>query len=421
MKILVRILVFAAPILILVVLGFGGAQMIAGLKPPPEQKEEVAKGLAVFAERARIIDLELDVSTQGEVRPKREISVAPQIAGRISFVAPNFQEGGFIRKGQVLVRLEQADYELTIVSARVGVASAEQRLAREQAEARLAIQDLESLDISDASPLARREPQLAEAQASLEAAKAQLAEAELGLQRTEIRSPFDGRVRMLNVNIGQYVGPGTSLGQIFGTDVVEISLPLNDNELGRLGLSLAFEETRDVPGPAVVFSTNVAGQQRRWNGRITRTAASVDPRTRLISAIAEVNDPYGAGADNGTPLAPGLFVDARIEGRRLEGIIAIPREALRLADTVYVFDDATGKLAIRNVGVIHSDADGAYIMSGIAPGELVITSPMQSAFDGQTLTLANPDAASKAAAASTAETVAETTGDTTETAQESEE
>ena len=134
------------------------------LKPEPEQADEKFSGLSVFAERVGREDLDFTVNAQGEVRPQREIVVAPQIAGRIAYVSPDFIDGGFIRRGQVLVRLEAADYQLAVVRAQSGVASAEQRLAREVAEAEIARQDLENLGITDSSPLARREPQLAEAE-----------------------------------------------------------------------------------------------------------------------------------------------------------------------------------------------------------------------------------------------------------------
>ena len=170
------------------------------------------------------------------------------------------------------------------------MASAEQRLVREQAEAEIALQDLEELGLTDASPLARREPQLAEARASLEAAKAQLKDAELALDRTAVYAPFAGRVLDQTGDVGQFVSPGQSLGNIFATDVVEVSLPITDIELGRLGLPLAFNETREYPGPEVVFSGTVGGKERQWVGRITRTGATVNSQTRLISAIGELQD-----------------------------------------------------------------------------------------------------------------------------------
>ncbi|MEM7766938.1 MAG: efflux RND transporter periplasmic adaptor subunit [Pseudomonadota bacterium] len=380
-----RILAIVLPLLILVGLGFGGVALLGALAPEPEEAEEGPPGLAVFAEAIVEDDLRLTVTAQGEVRPKREILISPQISGRISYVSPDFVDGGFIRRGQTLVRLEAADYELSVRRGRSVVASAEQRLAREQAEAEIAIQDLEDLGVTDASPLARREPQLAEAQASLDSANAQLAEAELALSRTAVVAPFSGRVSEQSADLGQFISPGQSLGGIFSTDVVEVALPITDRELGRLNLPLAFAETADAPGPDVVFEADVGGEPRRWTGRVVRSAAALDPRTRLITVIAELEDPYGEGSDRGAPMAPGLFVNATIQGEVIPAVKVAPREALRGDNEVYIGDPKAGTLEIRIVDVIFTDTYGAYLDGGVERGELAIVSPIQAAFDGMSV------------------------------------
>ncbi|MCI4646135.1 MAG: efflux RND transporter periplasmic adaptor subunit [Hyphomonadaceae bacterium] len=377
-----RILAIALPILILLLLGGGGFAALQAFKPVPEETDEVPAGLAVFAEPIIEGRFTLTVDAQGEVAPKREIIVSPQIGGRVASLSPDFIDGGFIREGQVLVRLESEDYELAVTRARSSVASAEQALAREQAEAELALQDLEDLGITDASPLARREPQLAQARAALDSAKAQLAEAELNLRRTAVRAPFTGRVRERDVDIGQYASPGQSLGSIFSTDIVEVSLPISDAELGRIGLPLAFAASEENPGPTVTFTARVAGQMREWNGQVTRTAASIDPRSRQLDVIAELIDPYGEGADNGAPMAPGLFVNASIQGATLENVMIVPRSALRGENEIYIGNPKEGTLSIRQVDVVYSSDEGAYLTRGVAAGELAVVSPIQAAFDG---------------------------------------
>ena len=97
-----RVIAIAAPILILVGLGVGGTVVLSQLKPEPEKADEAPAGLNVFAENIREGNLEIEVKAQGEVRPKREIVVAPQISGRISYVSPDFIDGGFIKQGQLL-------------------------------------------------------------------------------------------------------------------------------------------------------------------------------------------------------------------------------------------------------------------------------------------------------------------------------
>jgi RND family efflux transporter MFP subunit len=382
-----RLVSILAPIGIIIIVGIGGSLVLNLIKPEPDKAEEARAGLNVFAEPIYRDDLHLTVEAQGEVRPRREIIVAPQISGRVAYVAPDFIDGGFIKKGQLLVRVEAADYELAVVRARSGVASAEQRLARELAEAELAVQDIEDLGLEDASPLARREPQLAEARAGLDGAKAQLKDAELGLNRTAVYAPFDGRVRERSVDIGQVVAAGSALGRIFANDVVEVSLPLDDSEMGRLGLPLAFTASADQPGPKVTFTATVAGQPRTWTGEVVRTAAAVNSMTRQINVIAELKDPYGAGADGDAPMAPGLFVNATIEGDTIPDVLVAPRGSLRGEDKLFIGNAEEGKLSIRTVDLVFSDASGAYVRSGVEEGELAVTSPVQAPFDGMSITV----------------------------------
>ena len=383
-----RILPILMTILAMVVIGGGGFAVLKYLEPKTVQAEEAPAGLSVFAEQVKRKDLQFSVEAQGEVRPRREIVVAPQIGGRIAYVSPDFIDGGFIRKGQVLVRLEAADYELGVVRAQSGVASAQQRLAREIAESEIAIQDLEGLGVTNPSPLARREPQMAEAQASLDSAKAQLADAKLALARTAVTSPFDGRVRMESVEVGQFASPGQSLGSIFATDVVEVVLPITDEQLGQVGLPLAFAETKDNPGPAVTFYGRVAGQDREWTGRVSRTSAAVNPQTRLINIISQLDDPYGAGASDGAPMAPGLFVTAKIDGTKIDGLLVAPRGAVRSGNKLFIGDGEAGQLRVHEVDIVFSDPDGAWFRSGeVSPGDLAITSPVQAAFDGMSITV----------------------------------
>lgn len=383
-----RIISIVLVVLALAGMGAAAFMTIQVLKPEPEQADEKFAGLSVFAERVQREDLNFTVKAQGEVRPQREIVVAPQIAGRIAFVSPDFIDGGFIRRGQVLVRLETADYQLAVVRAQSGVASAEQRLAREVAEAEVARQDLDNLGITDSSPLARREPQMAEAQAALESAKAQLADAELALSRTAVVAPFDGRVREETVDVGQFASPGQSLGRVFATDVVEVALPITDAQLGQLGIPLAFAETASAKGPRVIFSAPVGGVERQWEGRVTRSSAAVNSQTRLINVIAELNDPYGAGSDNGAPMAPGLFVTAEVDGTRIENLLVAPRSAIRGGNNIFVGEPENGALRIFPVDLVYSSSDGAWFRSNdVEVDDLAIVSPIRGSNDGMSITI----------------------------------
>lgn len=388
-RILIRIAMILLPIIILVI-GFMAMGAMNENRPRAKKDNSVDNRQAVFVVPARLSDYHYQVEAQGEVRPKTEIDISSQVSGRVSYISPNFVDGGLVKKGELLFALDPSDYNLRQVQAKAAVAGAEQLLALRQAEADIAAEDWAILGEGTPSPLALRQPQLAEAKANLASANATLDEAELALQRTKVYAPFNGRIRAKNVDFGQFVTPGAPLGRMFSSDVVEIPLSMDHNELADTGLGLAFNATVSASGPEVQLSAQSGDSIRHWTGHVTRTSAAIDPRTRLVTAIVEVSDPFGAGSDDGAPLAPGLFVKAAIEGRSVENVIIIPRAGLRGKDKVYLADDE-GKLRIRDVIVETSNRENVIITNGLAEEERVIISPVKAAFDGMDMRFIDDD------------------------------
>jgi multidrug efflux pump subunit AcrA (membrane-fusion protein) len=138
----------------------------------------------------------------------------------------------------------------------------------------------------------------------------------------------------------------------------------------------------------------IANKSHEWTGRIARTEGAIDAATRQVFAIAVVEDPYGKGAaEDGTPLAMGLYVDAHIVGKPYENAIVLSRSALYGRDTVYVVND-DNKLEARTVSIVSADRDTITLASGITPGERVVISPLRGADDGDEVTPTDPDSIS---------------------------
>jgi RND family efflux transporter MFP subunit len=325
--------------------------------------------------------------TQGEVRSRTEINLVSQVAGRVVQTSPEFVEGGRIKPGLPLLQIEDTDYRLALSQAEARLADAE--LAVQQA---LADQDVARKQLRNdpaASDLALKKPQVAQARALREAAIAGLEQARLDLQRTSITLPFEGRVADTMVQVGQFITPGTVLARVFGTELVEVRLPLNNAQLASLGLPIGFIADPGE-GLPVVFSAAVAGQHHYWQGKLVRLDASVDPETRMLYAIAEVTDPYGAAAsDKGMPLAVGLFVEAKIQGRALERAAVIPGSALRAGNTVFLVDEE-GLLDIREVDVAHANRERAVVSAGLSAGERVVVSAIRNPIQGMALNATDP-------------------------------
>lgn len=378
---------------------FTGAIVLMGsLRPKVKPEEPVFTPPTVFFTVAKERQVTLDVFAQGEVRPRTDITLTAQVSGRVAAVSDAFVDGGAFEKGDLLLKIEDDDYRFAVTSAEARVAQAEENLKREQAEATLAQRDYEELGRSqDPSELALRLPQLAQAKAAFEAARADYRAARLNLERTEIRAPFEGRVRQRIAGEGQYVAPGSQLGRIFSTDVAEVRLPLTDNDLAKLGIPLAFVETPEQKGPPVHLSGEIANRMHHWEGRLARTDGAIDPATRQISAIAVVDDPYDSGGDGDAPLAIGLYVDAVIEGKPYDRAIVLPRSALYGQDVVYVIL-ADDKLEKRTVEIVSADKDTITIDSGVAPGERVATSPLRGADEGAKVSPVDPNEAKPSSA-----------------------
>lgn len=366
--------------------------ILAANKPQPEKQEPQSFAPTVFVETVEYEPTQLHVYAQGEVRPKQEIDLTTQVGGKITEVSDAFAPGGVIKEGQKLVQIEDTDYRLAVTRARAEVAQAKTALDIEQAEAELARQDYEELQgLSGGdgpSELTLRRPQLARAEANYQAALANLRDAELALSRTSVKAPFTGRVRSINANTGQFISPGASLGRIFSTDVAEIRLPLTDDDLGRLNLSLAFNDPEK--GPLVDLSAIAAGAERHWTGRIVRVDAAIDASTRQVAAIVQVKDPYGAGADDGFPLAMGLFVDAVIEGPALDRAVILPRISIVEGDNVFVVTDEN-TVSKRRVTIAAYTRDGAIITSGLEEGERVAVSRVTVNDGGEVRPLTSED------------------------------
>jgi len=145
------------------------------------------------------------------------------------------------------------------------------------------------------------------------------------------------------------------------------------------------DPTETQPGPEVQLRAEFAGEPRTWIGRIVRTEGEIDAKSRMVHLVARVEDPYGQNGTTGSaPLAVGLFVDAEIQGRRVENVFVLPRTALRTdagSDLVYVVD-AGDRLRFKTVDVLRAKREDVVIGGGLRPGDRVCVSPLAAAVDG---------------------------------------
>jgi RND family efflux transporter MFP subunit len=376
-----KILKLSAPVLVLVA-GFALVQLLVAAKPEPEKNDEEVRPVSLYVDEVMSEVVTISVKTQGEVRPKTEIDLIPQVSGRIVAMSESFNEGAEFVPNSMLMKIDDADYQVAAIGAEARVAEAQTALERELATAKIKEEEWSNeRQTEEPTQFALNLTQVAEAEARLRSARADLQKARLDLERTEIKVPFYGRVRERNVGIGQYVTAGTRMGRVFSIDTVEVRLPLTDAQLVELNLPMGFMESDLVEAPRVSFRASLGNRDYYWQGHIVRIDAAVDRETRLIYATAEVADPYGLGATEGMPMAVGMFVSAEIEGVSEQSAYVMPRLALRNQDKVYVIN-AENRLEIRTVDVLSTSEERVLVTSGVNPGDRVVTSTLPNAVDG---------------------------------------
>jgi RND family efflux transporter MFP subunit len=369
------------------VLGAGvwAAMTMIANRPEPEKKAPEVEPPLVRVIGAQSENIALKVETEGVVAPRTESQLVPEVSGRVLSTSPSLVAGGFFDQGQILLKIDPREYELAVVRARSAVAQAKTRVATEEQEASVARKEWESLGNAEAAPpLVLREPQVAEAKAVLASARAALEQAQFDLERTVVKAPFDGRVREKSVDVGQYVQRGQSVARLYSVDIAEVRLPVADEQLAYVSLPLAYrnvESSQDAHGPAVTLEADFAGETYQWRGRIVRTEGEIDPRTRMVHAIAQVEDPYArTGSSRRPPLAVGMFVKGEILGKSVRAI-PIPRTAVRGENTVLIVND-NNQIELRQLDIFRQERERVLASGGVKEGERICVSILEAAVDG---------------------------------------
>lgn len=366
--------------IITLVLGISGAMLLVKFKTKAISKPSERKLPNVKVLNTKTSSHTFKIVSQGTALPRTTILLISEVSGKVVSVSDKFNAGKFFQKNDLLLEIDPRDYELSLAQARLKVAQADLRLQMEEKEATVSRKEWKLLNQGEPTGLQAREPQLAEARAALDAAKATEESAQRNLDRCRIRAPFDGMVSKANVRPGQFVSAGIQLGEIFATDVSEVRLPLSTSDLSFINLPKPNERLNIDKAPKVILVNKVGEESQEWIGSIVRSEESVDPINRMVYVVAKVDDPYSLKSNNKAPLRRGTFLKATINGRTAKKIIAIPRTALRGKGRVWIAED--GKLIYRKVKPVYLDENLAIISEGIDSNEQIIVSLLAGVIDG---------------------------------------
>jgi RND family efflux transporter MFP subunit len=377
-------------LLVILIIGGGvaGFRYLKHSRKPPERVEKERVAPLVKVETIRQIDEQMIIQGYGTVSPKVKVEIVPQVSGKVVAMDPGFRNGGFVKAGQAMIKIDPRDYELTVQSAEAEVAKASVVLDLEEAEGDMAKKEWDELNPGKEPPsqLVLRDPQIMQAKSLLLAAEAQLARAKLDLERTELTLSFDVRVVSENVDLGQYISSGQSLGVVYGIEAVEIEVPLEDWDLGWFDIPASpisiNGNGNGKKGSSVEVIAEFSGGRNVWAGKVVRTAGEIDPTTRMVSVVVEVDDPFEL-VEGRPPLVPGMFVEVFIKGRVLKNTIPVPRSAIRGSKVVWCVID--GKLCIQEIEIARKDKDFAYVVGGLEDNVEIVVSSLDTVTEGMSV------------------------------------
>ncbi len=367
----------------------------ARMRSEPEKAEAKATGTLVKLQTLTLEAEQLEVRAQGTVVPAEQVTLQAQVSGNVLFISSKLKPGGRFRKGEVMVRIEQSDYQLQAEQSAAKLAQAEHQLVIEKSRKHVAEREWKVIgEDENATPegrsVALREPQLKVAEAGVAAAKSADGLAKVRLDRTVVRAPFDCFVQKEHVDVGQLVGPQSALASVVGLDEfwIQVSVPVDELERIRVPEWNAGEGE----GSRAVVWQSVRDRRVQRAGTVVGLLGDLDSVGRMARLLVSVQDPFDLLAKRKNeeetaaplPLLVGSFVHVDIEAGTVEGSIEVPRAAVHEGNKLYVFGEQ-GMLDIREVEVAWKRPESLLVSSGVQAGERIVVSRIAKPLPGMKL------------------------------------
>jgi multidrug efflux system membrane fusion protein len=310
----------------------------------------------------------------GHIEAIDSAEIRPRVTGHLRGV--HYQEGGLVKKGQLLFTIDDREYGAAADAARADTSRAEARVALAKQELARAESLIAARAVSQGE-LDQRRMEAQQAEADLQAARAQLTRAELNLEFTRVTAPFAGRAGAALVKPGNVVSPNeTVLTTLVSVDPVYVTFTgdehayLRYQELARAGTR---ESSRDARNPVLVGLSDEEGFPHQ--GEVDFVDNALDPATGTIRARAVLPNPDGV-------FTPGLFARVRLLGASQKDALLIHEQAvLTDQDRRFVYIVGKGNAAERRDVKIGPHVEGLVVVeSGLAPGDKVIVNGMRKIF-----------------------------------------
>ena len=311
----------------------------------------------------------------GRISATRLAEVRPRVAGIV--MERVFTQGSLVKAGDVLYRIDPAQFRVRVASAEATLARAKAAQMNSQVQLQRQ-QQLRERNVNTGIEMDNAITTAAQADADVAVAQASLAEAKLNLDYTEVRAPITGTIGRATVTEGALVSAQQDvMATIQQLDPVYADFTQSSGELRRLKLQMASGQL--VASNATEARVNLYfddGTQYKHPGRLLFSEASVDQTTGQVTLRGEFPNPEGE-------LLPGLYVRIRIEQAVREKAIAIPqmavqRDALGNAQVYVVKEDSTAEL--RTVKLGQTIGSCWLVDEGLNPGEKLVVVGAQKLF-----------------------------------------
>lgn len=327
------------------------------------------------------------IESYGSADPLTRTQLVSDVSGRVISVSNNIRAGASFKAGETLLTIDPRDFEIEVDVAKSLVADAWVKYKQELAQADIAEHDWNvKPGTVEGRELALRKPQVAAALAGYDAAKARLAKAELNLERTEVKAPFDGKVLKQMVDLGQVLNPSQTIADIYSTDYIEVRLPVKAQDLAHINLPADITNLDDINQtnlPNVTFEGELGGTTYTWQGKLVRSEGAFDASTRMLYLVAKLDNPF-VSTNQLPALRVGQFLRAKIQGKALNNVYAIPRSAVSQNNMIAVAEK--GLLKKHKINPLWTDANSVIIAADSANNNLSTTVAVINSSDKLILT-----------------------------------
>lgn len=322
----------------------------AGAKREPSKTVRTAPGaISVRTAAATPQQIEITVASTGTVRANEAVEITSQIAARVTAI--RFREGTRVRRGDILVMLDDAQARAALAEAEAALANSRSMFQR-------------SHELTLAAAVSRA--QLQQLQAELRRDEARVAAAQARLADMIITAPFDGHVGLRHVSLGALVSPGTVITTLDDLSEVKVDFSVPETTLPALHAGLAVQATTGV-----------------YPGRVFLGAVeSVDPRIDLDTRAVLVRARFGNASGE---LAPGMFVAVALVREQVDALVIPEGAVFPEQGKQFVFVVDAGKASRREVEVGHRSPGRVQIVSGLIPDERVVVDGALKLRDGMTV------------------------------------